>query len=77
MMRRDRETMSAGDGWPRTQPRTQEAADKTHGFGKLLATPRHRPAPAAVWPRQSCERLIAAYDDKYTAAAIFTAIIMI
>ena len=72
--------MSAGDGWPSPGPRSQEAADKTHGFGKLLAAPRPgppRPAPAAVWPRQWCERLIAAYDDKYTAAAIFTAIIMI
>ena len=51
IMRRVRETMSPGDGLPSPGPRSQEAADKTHGFGKLLAAPRparHRPAPAAV-----------------------------
>ena len=32
-----------------TQPRTQEAADKTHGFGKLFAAPS--PGP----PRQLCD----------------------
>ena len=62
-----------------TQDPAQDAGScwQNSWFWETARHPPAPPAPAAVWPRQWRERLIAAYDDKYTAAAIFTAIIMI